>query len=98
MSYRSRVVRLTIPIPEELSERLSVLAYQCDLTRGQLVRRYLSESAARAARGFADLAGESVEEWWPTARAGWIVARNIGLVDHPNGAFGQDDSNVVGER
>ena len=39
MNFPSSVVRLTVPISAELSERLSVLAFMTDRTRSQYVRR-----------------------------------------------------------
>ena len=60
----SEAIRLTVPITPGLSHQISVLAFECDLTRGQLVRRALHHFVIEAKRRHADLLGLSVDEWW----------------------------------
>lgn len=69
MNCLSDPVRLTVPITPELSHQLSVLALECDLTRGQLVRRALAHFVTEAQRRHADLLGQSVSQWWASAEA-----------------------------
>lgn len=61
--FRTEGIRLTVPISEELSTHLTLCALAADLTRGQLVRRWLGEAVKEAERRHADLAGVSVAEW-----------------------------------
>lgn len=63
MTFRSEGVRLTVPISRELSAHLTLCAFAADLSRGQLVRRWLAEAVAEAERRHADLAGLSVPDW-----------------------------------
>lgn len=59
----SEPIRLTVPISRELSAHLTLCAFASDLTRGQLVRRWLAESVREAERRHAALAGKTVDEW-----------------------------------
>lgn len=67
----SELVRITIPIPRELLDQLSVLAWRSDLTRPQLCRRYLANSAREGIRRYADLEGASPELWYAAAIKCW---------------------------
>lgn len=61
--FRTEGVRLTVPISEDLSRHLTLCAFAADLSRGQLVRRWLAAAVAEAERRHADLAGLSVDKW-----------------------------------
>lgn len=65
----SEAIRLTVPITPALSHQLSVLAFECDLTRGQLVRRALQHFVTEAKRRHADLLGQTVDDWWRAVEA-----------------------------
>lgn len=65
----SSVVRLTVPISAELSERISVLAWYSDLTRSQYLRRTLHDYVANAIAEWARLADLSPEHWYAEALA-----------------------------
>lgn len=73
MTTPSKVIRLTVPIPAELSERLSVLAWYSDLTRAQYVRRALDTHITDWIQGCAELANMRAEPWYATARARWLA-------------------------
>ncbi len=90
MQAPSSSVRLTVPIAAELSERISVLAYNADLTRAQWVRRALEHMASFAVSEFARLADEPSEEWYAAARAGWTVWRSIVRAQAASGQPGGD--------
>lgn len=60
----SEEVRITIPVPADMSRELAILAFAADLTKGQMVRRWLTACIADAKRRHADLAGLSVDDWW----------------------------------
>lgn len=61
--FRSEGIRLTVPISADLSRHLTLCAFAADLSRGQLVRRWLAAAVAEAERRHADLAGLSVDKW-----------------------------------
>ena len=63
MSFPSESVRLTVPISRDLSHHLTLCAFAADLSRGQLVRRWLAAAVAEAEHRHADLAGLSVDKW-----------------------------------
>lgn len=71
MAALSELVRVTIPIPRDLMEQLSVLAWRSDLTRPQLCRRYLHIAAREGLRRYADLEGASPEDWYAAAYRCW---------------------------
>lgn len=63
MTYLSETVRLTVPIPADLSRHITLCAFAADLSRGQLVRRWLALAVADAEQRHADLLGKTVPEW-----------------------------------
>lgn len=70
-SFRSEVIRLTVPVSAELSERLSVMAYLNDLTRSQYVRRALDAYIADSMVDWARLLDMDVDRWYADARKRW---------------------------
>lgn len=73
MTTPSKVIRLTVPIPAELSERLSVLAWYLDLTRSQYVRRALAEYMTDRIAGSARLSLKDGAQWYADTRARWLA-------------------------
>ncbi len=71
MEARTELVRVTIPLPRDLLDRLSVLAWRSDLTRPQLLRRYLTHAATEGVRRYADLEGVSPVDWYRAAYVCW---------------------------
>lgn len=73
MNSPSKVIRLTVPIPAELSERLSVLAWYSDLTRAQYVRRALGEYIGIDVEYAAIAADIAETDWYNAMRARWLA-------------------------
>lgn len=71
MEAPSDTVRLTVPIPADLSRELAVLAFASDLTRGQVVRRALAQWVQEAKTRHAALAGLSIDDWWASVVINW---------------------------